>query len=110
MNATIATMAVVSMANVEIQLEAIPVYAILGMKVMAEFAEVYMMSYSNKQIHKNFSICHLQSCASFANYQSSFFSFSEQNNMTMFSIFLDHVFPLHCYKFLIFVLGLALIT
>ena len=54
MNATIATMAVVSMANVEIQLEAIPVYVILGMKVMAEFAEVYMMAYSNKQIHRTF--------------------------------------------------------
>ena len=41
MNAIIATMTVVPTANVEIQLELIPAYAILGMRVMEKFAEVY---------------------------------------------------------------------
>ena len=48
MNAKIATMTAVQTQNVEIQLEAIPVCAILDMRVMAKFAEVNM-SLSNKQ-------------------------------------------------------------
>ena len=81
MNAKMATMTAVQTRNVEIQLEAIPVCAILDMRVMGKFAEVYL-SHSNKQEEL---FIFLVTEMYFFTRWSVFFSSLEPKNMTILS-------------------------